>query len=88
MANKGKGVDMIEKLDRDKFIRQWHMAESEEVVVAKINEIIDHLNANVVQCSCPPWYQDYVKNAHDLNKDSLYIRGCGWTCPLHGQIST
>ena len=27
------------------------------LIIEKVNEIINHLNANVVQCSCPPWYQ-------------------------------
>lgn len=49
---------------------------------------LDHLNANVVQCCCPPWYRSYTENANDPTKDSLYIRGCGWSCPTHGQIFT
>lgn len=74
---------MIDKLDLNPVSAGdlWLIAD-------KIDEIIDHLNANVVQCSCPPWYRDYVKDAHDSTKDSLHIRGCGWTCPIHGEIRT
>lgn len=58
------------------------------ILVEKVNEIIDHLNANIVQCSCPPWYRQYLRDEFDPNKDTVLLRGRGWTCPMHGQINT
>ena len=78
---------MIEKIEkRVQIVR----GDKESILVAKVNEIIDYLNANVVQCSCPPWYRDYIQGAYDptITRDSLYIQGCGWTCPMHGEIQT
>ena len=74
---------MIEKIEkRVQIVR----GDKESILVAKVNEIIDYLNANVVQCCCPHWYRSYTENANDPTKDSLYIRGFGWSCPTHGQI--
>jgi hypothetical protein len=57
-----------------------------ELRVDKLEKRIEELEKRVVKCSCPPWYLNYLEA--DPDGDSIYIRNAGWSCPLHGSITT
>ncbi len=49
---------------------------------------IEKLERTTVKCCCPPWYLKYLETYSDKSVDTLYIRNAGWSCPLHGNITT